>query len=483
LRTLILGCHLRKDTVKVENPKTLTAISVVEGYKPDKDHPRGRVVRDPACQGLYLVVGPEPHGRKHWLLRVRRPDGRMGKIVLGRLDTTGQELKTGEVPPIGMPLTLRGAHALVADLHRQRANGVDIVANHKAKKRRVRTVAVNRSNTFPSAVKDFIEDQKGKVRGWRDTAKLLGLRYLTDGGEPTVIAGGLCDLWSDKSLREIDGELVHGVVIDARKIGVPGLVARTKGKSENRARLFFVALSSLFSWALKQDERPIDVNPCASVSSPEAAKKRTRVLTKDEIRFFWRACDELGAPFGSIYKICLLTGARLNEVVRMTRAELSEDLSTWSLEATRTKNKLPHLVPLPLLAQSIIGDVPRIEGPYVFSFTGTKPASGGSRLKARLDAIMTKIAGHPITPFRIHDTRRTAVTGMAELEILPNIVELVVNHISGFKAGVAGTYNRAQLLPQRKAALELWAAHIAGLVSGESANVTPISKGRGHGRH
>jgi hypothetical protein len=50
----------------------------------------------------------------------------------------------------------------------------------------------------------------------------------------------------------------------------------------------------------------------------------------------------------------------------------------------------------------------------------------------------------------------------------------VVNHISGTRAGVAGTYNRSELLAERRAALERWAAHIAGLISERAANVAPI---------
>ena len=47
------------------------------------------------------------------------------------------------------------------------------------------------------------------------------------------------------------------------------------------------------------------------------------------------------------------------------------------------------------------------------------------------------------------------------------------------KAGVAGIYNRAAYGPEKKAALERWAAHVAGLVSGQAATVTPLRrKGR-----
>ena len=62
-------------------------------------------------------------------------------------------------------------------------------------------------------------------------------------------------------------------------------------------------------------------------------------------------------------------------------------------------------------------------------------------MKNRLDAAMLAAAreeGHAvILPWTLHDLRRTFVTGMVELHVPPHVVELVVNHISGTRAGVA----------------------------------------------
>jgi hypothetical protein len=60
----------------------------------------------------------------------------------------------------------------------------------------------------------------------------------------------------------------------------------------------------------------------------------------------------------------------------------------------------------------------------------------------------------------------------------PHVVELVVNHISGTRAGVAGTYNRSELLPERKAALERWARHVAGIVAPLPENVVSLPRKR-----
>ena len=54
---------------------------------------------------------------------------------------------------------------------------------------------------------------------------------------------------------------------------------------------------------------------------------------------------------------------------------------------------------------------------------------------------------------------------MAELGIQPHVVEAVVNHISGHKAGVAGVYNKAVYATEKRQALDRWAQHIEQIVT------------------
>jgi integrase len=148
----------------------------------------------------------------------------------------------------------------------------------------------------------------------------------------------------------------------------------------------------------------------------------------------------------------------------------------------RTKNRRAHVVPLAPAAQAIVAAAPRVEGcRFVFSTTGRTPVSGWSKVKRRLDAAMVVAAraergpDATVPPWRLHDLRRTAVTGMAELGIAPHVIEMAVNHVSGHRGGVAGVYNKSELLPERRAALERWAAHVAGLVEGKQANVADLA--------
>ena len=65
-------------------------------------------------------------------------------------------------------------------------------------------------------------------------------------------------------------------------------------------------------------------------------------------------------------------------------------------------------------------------------------------------------------PYTLHDIRRTAATGLAELGVLPHIIEAILNHVTGH-AGVAGIYNRARYEGEMRNALTKWARHVEGL--------------------
>jgi integrase len=95
--------------------------------------------------------------------------------------------------------------------------------------------------------------------------------------------------------------------------------------------------------------------------------------------------------------------------------------------------------------------------------------------KQRLDKRIAK-TGAPLAAWVVHDLRRTAATRMAELGVQPHIVEAVLNHVSGHKAGVAGIYNRATYSHEKRAALNLWAEHVLAAVEGRTATVVPMKR-------
>jgi hypothetical protein len=60
--------------------------------------------------------------------------------------------------------------------------------------------------------------------------------------------------------------------------------------------------------------------------------------------------------------------------------------------------------------------------------------------------------------------RRTMVTGMARLGVPPHVADKILNHQSGTISGVAAVYQKHEFLEERKAALDLWADHVARVV-------------------
>src|SRR5262249_57592912 len=99
-----------------------------------------------------------------------------------------------------------------------------------------------------------------------------------------------------------------------------------------------------WGWAMKGGGVPS--NPFAELPLSTVVNKRDRVLSDEEAAAVWRAAGEAPLPYGAIVRLLMLTGQRREEVAGMTWAELSEDLATWTIPGTRTKNGIPHLVPL-----------------------------------------------------------------------------------------------------------------------------------------
>ena len=430
----------------------------VEKHKPHKH--RRREIPDAASPGLYLVV--QPSGSKSFAMRYRNRNGRHVKLTLGRLDLTGQEAP--DDPVIGQPLTLVSARTLAARVQRQRAMGKDLVA---ARHRDRLEHKAGGARTFSQAALDFTEQYlKREVRRWEASARLLGV-VVGDDGKLAMRPKGLADRWRDRPITEINGDDIHLIVDEVREKAVPGLPRRAGAPSEGMARAMYSCLSKLFSWLL--EKRRVKVSPVVGVTMPKSSKARDRVLSDDELKHFWTACAKAGEPASQCLKLLLLTGCRLNEIAGLRRAEISDNGRTATIPGSRSKNKRPHVLPLPRLAQDILRSV-QTTGDLVFTTERGKPVSSWSKIKARLDAAMKT------APWRVHDLRRTFSTGLNKIGVAPHVVEACLNHVSGHKAGVAGVYNQYTYLPEKTAALERWAEHVAGLLEGRAAKVVQMKR-------
>jgi len=238
------------------------------------------------------------------------------------------------------------------------------------------------------------------------------------------------------------------------------IVKKSGPFAANRARAY---LSGLFNWAIQRGYA--EDNPVRLTGKPTAETSRDRVLSDVELSLIFRHAGS--GEYGTIVRLLMLTGQRREEVGGMKWSELDLNASVWTITADRTKNGLAHSVPLSTLTKSILSELtPKKDRDLVFG-SGTGPFAGWSHCKVALDKRINNALkvvdpqSEPLTPWRIHDLRRSAVTRMADHGVPPHIVEAIVNHISGTRAGVAGVYNRATYLPEKSKALEEWGEHLS----------------------
>jgi integrase len=236
-------------------------------------------------------------------------------------------------------------------------------------------------------------------------------------------------------------------------------------------------LAEFFGWAMGKGY--IDTNPMIGVPKFEGEKQRERVLDSRELKLIWDAC----APtdhYGAIVRLLVLTGQREAEIGSLCWSEIAGD--TITLPPERTKNKRKHVLPLTSPALAILDAQPRRANndgtprDLVFGVADGAPFGGWSRCKKRLDERIAAENGRPLAPWRVHDIRRSVSTGMGKLGVLPHVKECVLNHVSGFRAGVGGVYDRHDYLPEMRRALDLWADHVMALVEGRESNVAPLRR-------
>jgi integrase len=234
-------------------------------------------------------------------------------------------------------------------------------------------------------------------------------------------------------------------------------------------------LHRLFRWAVGRGI--IEANPMANLPKPGAPVRRDRVLSDAELAAVWQAASATTWPFGPIFRLLILTGARRDEVGALRWSEIDGD--TIRLTGERTKNDEPHDVPLSAEAAEIIANLPRMAGSdFVFSTTGRTPVSGWSRAKTLLDRAAAETAGTPIAPWRIHDLRRTVATGLQRLGTGLQTIEAVLGHVSGSRGGIVGVYQRHSFADEKRAALDAWSRHVASLAGERVGNVAEISSVR-----
>lgn len=319
------------------------------------------------------------------------------------------------------------------------------------------------THTFQSVAEDFLATHHPRKKAQLRPSTLRRYRGLLLGSDVTD--------WFHRPLASLTRsdviDLLHRM--QRRK-------SATGGKLTVSVNRMLAVLRKLFRWSIQRNL--IAQSPANDIEPPAAEVPRSRHLFGSrqynrpcELALLWEACGLVG-PFGGLPKLLMLTGQRLSEVAGMRQEELL-DLDgpepRWLVPGRRTKNGKEHWVPLSPLAVFTIHAVHRmVNGPFIFSGTGTREFSGFSALKKRIDGQIaalkkrhpTQYAAQFIEPWRFHDLRRTFKTGLAELGIGSDVRDALVNHTL---QGVAAHYDHAEFTTGKRRAMQCWEQHLAAM--------------------
>ena len=304
--------------------------------------------------------------------------------------------------------------------------------------------AITSSDLFRDVLADWLKRDQASNRSHDEVKRVLDKEALPKWGQRRI-----AEINRRQVVELIDTIADRGTVILARRC--------------------HAYLHRLFRWSVGRGI--IETSPMAYLPKPGEEVKRKRVLADDELRLAWIAAKKIGWPMGSAIQLLILTGARRDEIGALEWQEIDESRKEIRLAGERTKNGEEHIIPLSNAAKKLIDALPRVEcSKFVFTTTGETPISGWSRAKVNIDEIMhaeLKARSDADTvglkPWRVHDLRRTAATGMERLGIKQQVVEALLGHTAGSKAGVTGIYQLHTYEDEKLAALEKWAKHVTTL--------------------
>lgn len=278
--------------------------------------------------------------------------------------------------------------------------------------------------------------------------------------------------------RHLMPKLIGKPMPHITKADIQGVIDAIPAKQRGMRRAVYAYARVLWSWAAIREYAP--TNLLEAIEKPEAPEARARVLDDTELLNVWNGSFKLSHPFGPFFRLLLLTGQRRSEVSGLSWDELDRQTMTWIIPANRAKNRSAHMVPLAAeviaeidalaLAAQIKAEAKQLNAAnwpkagLVLSTTGRSPISGITKAKLALDEAISKARNNqPLAHWRIHDLRRTLATGFQRLGVRFEVVEAVLNHVSGSKSGVAGIYQRHEWKEEKREALSDWARHVRTL--------------------
>jgi integrase len=365
-------------------------------------------------RGLCLEVLPS--GKFSWLFRYRIK-GRPEKVALGRYPDLSLKAARGE----------RDKQATLL------AGG-----RSPAEEKRLAKMALTRDCT----VREFSERYYHDIV-LRDRKHPSDMRRYLD--------NEIFPIFGQKLLSQVTAADVQALVFRKRDNGKESAAAQIRN-----------LIKRVFDYAVVCGVT--QTNPAMALPTRFITKirTRTRALTPDEIRIYLHTLyrSNIRRQFKLALHLILLTLVRKAELLLAQWKDVDLEGGEWKIPAENSKTQQPHTVYLSSQATKLFHELKALADCSVWVMPGrssiAKPFSHNAMNQA-----MGSIT-FEISPFTIHDLRRTGSTLLHEKGFGSDVIEKALNHQI---KGVRGVYNRAEYSEQRRQMLQFWGDYVEGLAT------------------
>ena len=346
---------------------------------------------DAGQRGLHLRVTPK--GIASWVLACRDKAGRMRSFPLGSW------------PEMGIAKAREAARALH---HRVRVEGADPIDE----RRKARAKDTSGTSTLAGII-DIYEQQKGAtLRSWPEYRKSIGRVFGPLIGRP------LADL----------------SVIDLQ-------LAADHYAARAQAALAVRCLRPILKWA-SAPGRAYVPSALAAISLATGVKRRERALSRDELAALLPVLRADNRPYAAAMRFMLLTLSWRDEVCGAEWREIDWDEGTWTISASRTKNKRQHVVPLSRQAMELLRQGPQGEQSALIFHTSSGGKLGNWDRETKIIQEKSQIG-----EWNRNDLIRTGATLLLEMDEMPHIIAASLNY-APIRSPFAPNFDYSSYLPQ-----------------------------------
>ncbi len=361
-----------------------------------------------------------------WTVFYRTPRGQQKRFALGHYPA----------------VTLADARDLAREVQRKVSRGVDPAVEKRAARDAL---------TFGKLAQEYLTlHAKPHKRSWKEDERQLEVDLLPK--------------WRHRAAADITRRDIRDLL--DRKVAAGSPVAANRLRS---------LLSKIFNFAVEREA--IQHNPVIGVPKPSKESSRERVLTEDEIRRIWNACETQNPYLCGWFRLRLATGQRGGELLQMRWRDIDDASGFWTIPAEWVKNNSGHRVHLNNTARRILGDLPRQKDSlWVFPRSLMGDYKHVARRLVQRSRANIVVGDRPAQPgkrtradVRGHDLRRTAASIMASGGVPRFLIGRILNHSE--ERGVTGVYDRYSYDAEKKAAMEFWDRQLSAILDGKSTLV------------